>query len=106
FQVDTFFSAVKKKSSISSGEVVEAKSEIGDLFDENLGITLFFFGGGGQVKISGILNLFAFGVEQPLLLITSSTSPPPFFSLSSSTLLLLPIIRGRFIILVTLMRTV
>ena len=53
--------ANKKKSSISGGE----KAAIGELRSEHLAATLFFFGGGGHDKISGNLNLFAFGVEQP-----------------------------------------
>jgi len=64
FQAETFLSAEKKNNSISG----EAKNVTGDLFDEQLGITsaLLFFGAGGHVSTSGILNLLAFGVAQTL----------------------------------------
>jgi len=41
---------------------------MGDFFDEHFVVTLLFIGAGGQDKISGILNLWAFGVEQPTIL--------------------------------------
>ncbi|KZV34006.1 hypothetical protein F511_02779 [Dorcoceras hygrometricum] len=51
------------------------KNEIGVLLcKEQLVIILLFFGAGGQVVISGIRNLSAFGVEQELLLDEISTS--------------------------------
>ncbi|PNX88417.1 hypothetical protein L195_g044521, partial [Trifolium pratense] len=55
----------KKKSSISG----EENNAIGDLLiDKHAaeGFTLLFLGAGGHVNISGILNLLAFGVQQPL----------------------------------------
>jgi len=70
-QAETFQSAEKKNNSISG----EAKSATADLFDEQLGIArvLLFFGAGGHVSTSGILNLLAFGVAQPL----EQSSPLP-----------------------------
>lgn len=65
-----FLKAKKKKSSISGG----AKKAIGDRFVRQFGVTLLFFGAGGHVKISGILNLFPFGVQHPFLLLASSSS--------------------------------
>lgn len=58
------------------------KKAIGVLCKEQLVIILLFFGAGGQIFISGIRNLSAFGVEQELLLdISTSTtfisSEPP-----------------------------
>ncbi|KAI4305087.1 hypothetical protein L6164_028476 [Bauhinia variegata] len=66
--------ATKKKSSRSGG----AKNEIGVLCKEQFGSTLGFFGAGGHVEISGIRNLSAFGVVQPLAetsIISESMSP-------------------------------
>lgn len=49
----------KKNSSISG----EAKKEIGEGFcEEQFEVILCFFGAGGHILISGILNLSAFGV--------------------------------------------
>lgn len=55
---------------------------MGVLLDVQLGVTLLFFGGGGQVRSSGILNLLPFGVEHPLEQTYSSSS-------SFSTILIL-----------------
>lgn len=51
-QTETSLSATKKKCSKSGGE----KNESGDLRKEQLERTLGFFGAGGHVEISGILN--------------------------------------------------
>lgn len=77
-QADIFRSATKKKRSKSGG----AKKAIGFLcIDEQFVITRRFFGAGGQVVISGIRNLFAFGVEQGLLLVSMTpNSTPSIFS--------------------------
>lgn len=45
----------------------EAKKAMGDFFDEHFVVTLLFIGAGGQDRVSGILNLCAFGVEQPTM---------------------------------------
>lgn len=51
------------------------KNAIGVVCKQQLVIILLFFGAGGQVFISGIRNLSAFGVEQELLLdISTSTT--------------------------------
>ena len=62
-QTETSLSAMKKKSSKSGG----AKNDSGDLRKEQFESTLGFFGAGGHVEISGILNFWPFGVEQALL---------------------------------------
>lgn len=69
-QTEISLSAKKKKSSKSGG----AKKAIGDLCSEQFETTLCFLGAGGHVKISGILNLWAFGVEQPLDEVSSTPS--------------------------------
>lgn len=69
-QTETSRSATKKKCSKSGGE----KNERGDLRKEQLGSTLGFFGAGGHVEISGILNFWPFGVEQALLMLELETS--------------------------------
>ena len=51
----------QKKSSNSGG----AKKAMGDRRNEQSEAGLGFFGAGGHVRISGILNLSAFGVLQP-----------------------------------------
>ncbi|QHO48225.1 uncharacterized protein DS421_1g03730 [Arachis hypogaea] len=64
---------MKKKRSKSGGE----KNESGDLRKEQFEddeITLCFFGAGGHVEISGILNFSPFGVEQQPPLTSSMTS--------------------------------
>ena len=61
-QTEISRSATKKKSSKSG----DAKNAIGVLFN-GLESTLGFFGAGGHVEISGIWNLWAFGVEQSLV---------------------------------------
>ena len=60
FELQTEMSgrAMKKKSSNSGG----AKKAIGDRRKEQSEMGLCFFGPGGHVRISGILNLSAFGV--------------------------------------------
>lgn len=70
-QTEISLSAKKKKSSKSGG----AKNAIGDLCSEQFETTLCFLGAGGHVKISGILNLWAFGVEQPLEEVSSASTP-------------------------------
>lgn len=40
---------------------------MGDFFDEHFVVALLFIGAGGQDRVSGILNLCAFGVEQPTM---------------------------------------
>lgn len=75
-QTEISRSAKKKKSSKSGG----AKKAIGVLCKEQFETTdLCFLGAGGHVKISGIRNLWAFGVEQPL---EGSTSTVPSKSMS------------------------
>jgi len=61
-QTEISRSAKKKKSSKSGG----AKNAIGDLSNEQFETSFCFFGAGGHVEISGIRNLWAFGVQQPL----------------------------------------
>lgn len=69
FQTETSRTATKKKCSKSGG----VKNESGDLLKEQFESTLCFFGAGGHVEISGILNFCPFGVKQ-MLLETSITS--------------------------------
>lgn len=67
----------KKKWSKSGG----TKNESGDLLKEQFETTLCFFGAGGHVEISGILNFWPFGVEHGLLQLESSiTSEISIFS--------------------------
>lgn len=76
---DTFLSAEKKKRSISG----EENNAIGDrLMDKHtpLEVTLLFLGAGGHVNTWGILNFFAFGVQQPF------DEDITFFSVSSTML--------------------
>ncbi|KAL4343124.1 hypothetical protein S83_034476 [Arachis hypogaea] len=73
---------MKKKRSKSGGEKNESGDRRKEQFEDDE-ITLCFFGAGGHVEISGILNFSPFGVEQQPPLTSSMTS-----STSSSFLFL------------------
>lgn len=85
-QTEISRSAKKKKSSKSGG----AKNAIGDLCREQFETSLCFFGAGGHVEISGIRNLCAFGVQQPLegISTTPSKSMSPIFEKSPELVVL------------------
>lgn len=77
-QTETSLSATKKKCSKSGG----VKNESGDLRKEQFERTLGFFGAGGHVEISGILNFWPFGVEHTLS--DTSMISEPCVSMSTS----------------------
>lgn len=75
-QTETSLRENIKKSSKSGG----VKNESGDLRKEQFESTLGFFGAGGHVEISGILNFWPFGVEQQALLLGTSITSQTFIS--------------------------
>lgn len=91
-QTEISRSAKKKKSSKSGG----AKNAIGDLCNEQFETSLCFLGAGGHVEISGIRNLWALGVQQPLEgTSTPSKSISPIFEQSSEVVV--EELEGKFV---------